>query len=134
MSPAPIRARVFLLSAGAFFTIVFAVPLFVDPYWWARRFGWDTGPETDIGIYFGRCLGAVAIALSLAALVASRQPARHRSLFTLIAAVAALLAVVHLRGSVEDRQPLVEHLETGGYLAVAAFALWSRAPLAASDP
>jgi hypothetical protein len=127
-APTLTRSRLFLLAAAAIFTAGFAAPLFIDPYWWARTFGWDTGPETELGVYFGRCLGAVAIALSAAALVASRAPARNRSLFTLIAGLTGLLAVVHLRGLIEDSQPLVEHLETGSYLLVGAVALWCRPP------
>src|SRR5688500_7213971 len=57
------RARAFLLVAGISFLVVFALPLFVEPYWGADVFGWDTGPETDLGVYFGRCLGAVAMAI-----------------------------------------------------------------------
>ena len=49
---------------GVFFLVIFAVPLFLDPYWWADRFGWDTQPHTDVGTYLGRCLGALANALS----------------------------------------------------------------------
>lgn len=124
----PTRSRAFLLVAGVGFMVAFAVPLFVDPYWWARRFGWDTGPETDLGVYFGRCLGAVALALALAALVASQAPARYRSLFNLIAGVSALVAVVHLRGLIEDSQPVVEHVETATYAGIGLLALWCRPP------
>jgi hypothetical protein len=104
------------------------VPLFIDPYWWAERFGWDTGPETDLGNYLGRCLGAVAIAIVVTALAAARDPGRNRAVFTILAIAAALLAVVHLRGLLEDSQPLVEHLETAGYAGFAVLALWCRPP------
>ncbi len=120
------RARIFLIVVAAIFLPVFAIPLFIDPYWWAERFGWDTGPETDLGTYFGRCLGAVATAITVTALFAAREPGRHRAVFTILAIGGALLAVVHLRGLLEDSQPLVEHLETAGYAAFAALAWWSR--------
>lgn len=117
-----VRSRWFLVLVGALFLSVFAVPLFVDPYWWAHVFGWRTEPETDIGTYFGRCLGAVAIAISAQALVASRNPSEHRYLFNVLGVAAMLLALVHLRGLVEDSQPLVESLEAFGYAAFAALA------------
>jgi hypothetical protein len=82
--------------------------------------------RSDVGSYFGRCLGAVAIAISGQALWASRAPERFRSLFELVAAAAALLAIVHLRGVVEDSQPAIEHVETAMYAAFAALALWCR--------
>ena len=120
--------RVFLLVVGIVFLPVFAIPLFVDPYWWAERFGWDTGPETELGQYLGRCLGAVAIAIAATALAASREPERNSALFTVLGVGGVLLAVVHLRGLIEDAQPLVEHLETAMYAAFGAAALWPRPP------
>lgn len=122
------RAAWFLGVVGAVFLAVFAGPLFADPYWWAERFGWDTGPRTDLGVYFGRCLGAVALAISATALWASRDPARHRTLFTVMGLAAALLAVVHLRGLVEDAQPAIETLETLIYAAFSGLAFWCRPP------
>jgi hypothetical protein len=122
------RARFFLIVVAAIFLPVFAVPLFIDPYWWAERFGWDTGPETDLGNYLGRCLGAVAIAITATALVGARDPRRYRAVFTILAIGGALLAVVHLRGLIEDSQPRVEHLETAMYAGFAALAWWARPP------
>ena len=122
------RARFFLIVVAAIFLPVFAVPLFIDPYWWAERFGWDTGPETDLGNYLGRCLGAVAIAITATALVGARDPRRYRAVFTILAIGGALLAVVHLRGLIEDSQPRVEHLEPAMYAGFAALAWWARPP------
>jgi hypothetical protein len=120
------RSRVFLLVAAAVVLPVFAIPLFVDPIWWADRFGWQTDGSRDLAVYFGRCLGAVALAIVLVALRASRDPASHRGIFDLLALAGLLLAIVHLRGTIEDSQPLVEHLETGMYAAFAAAAWWCR--------
>jgi hypothetical protein len=111
-----------------FFLVIFALPLFLDPYWWADRFGWDTSPHTDVGTYFGRCLGALAIALSGCALWGAREPERWRGLFSIFAIGGILLSIVHLRGAIEDSQPLIEHLETLMYAGFAALALWARPP------
>jgi hypothetical protein len=126
------RSRVFLVAVGGFFLVVFAIPLFLVPFEWAEAFGWDA-ERTDVGSYFGRCLGAVAIAISGQALWASRAPERYRSLFDLLSVAAALLAVVHLRGLVEESQPWIEHVETAGYALFAAAALWCR-PASRPDP
>jgi len=120
------RARLFLLGVAALFLPLFAIPLFVDPYWWAERFGWDTGPETELGQYLGRCLGAVAIAVAGTALAESRAARPQRAVFTVLAVAGALLAIVHLRGLIEDAQPLVEHIETGMYAGFALLAWWCR--------
>lgn len=121
------RSRVFLAVVGALFLVVFAIPLFLVPFEWAEAFGWDV-QRTDVGSYFGRCLGAVAIAISGQAAWASRAPERYRPLFDLLAVAAALLAIVHLRGLVEESQPWIEHAETAGYAAFAALAIWCRSP------
>jgi len=102
---------------------VFAVPLFVDPYRWSRWFGWKEEPETDVGLYFGRCLGAIATAARIQAARASTDPARDRAFFEFVESVGWLLAIVHLRGWIEQRQPPIEHAETFGY---SAFALAAR--------
>jgi hypothetical protein len=121
------RSRAFLAVTGAFFLVAFAIPLFLVPFEWAEAFGWDV-ERTDVGSYFGRCLGAVAVAISGQALWAARAPERHRPLFDLLAIAAALLAIVHLRGLVEESQPWVEHAETLMYAGFAALALWARPP------
>ena len=87
----------------------------------AVRLG-DRRPS-DLTVYFGRCLGALAVVLSGLALWGARDPLRHRWVFDQIALVSALLVIVHLRGTIEDAQPLVEHLETAGYALVGAGAL-----------
>jgi predicted acyltransferase len=112
-------ARMYLRGAGLLFLIVFALPLLLHPYGWARRFGWRREPETDVGLYFGRCLGAVATALCVQCLRASREPSKHRSLFGVMELAGWLLSLVHLRGLLERRQPPIEHAEIVGYAASA---------------
>ena len=118
-------SRAFLAVVGGLFLVVFAIPLFLVPFEWAEAFGWDI-ERTDVGSYFGRCLGAVAIAISAQALWASRAPERYRSLFELLAVAGFLLAIVHARGLVEDAQPAIEHVETATSAAFAGLALWFR--------
>ena len=125
------RAQVFLILVAAVFIPVFALPLFIDPYWWGDVFGWDTGSRSDLTAYLGRCLGAVALAIAVVALLAAREPTAHRGLFDVIVLAAALLALVHLRGLLEDAQPVVEHLEIAMYAGFAALAWWCKPPLPA---
>jgi hypothetical protein len=115
-------SRRFATLVASVFTPAFAIPLFLDPYRWARAFGWPREPETDVGLYFGRCLGAVAIAICLQAARATRDPERHRSFFEFAEAGGWLLAAVHVRGFLERRQPAVEHAEIVGYAALAVAA------------
>jgi hypothetical protein len=123
------RAQVLLIVVAVVFIPVFAVPLFIDPYWWGDVFGWDTGQHSDLTAYLGRCLGAVALAISVAALMAARDPAGSRALFDVLGLAAALLALVHVRGLAQESQPLVEHLEIAMYAGFAALAWWCKPPL-----
>ncbi|HKP88679.1 MAG TPA: hypothetical protein VJT75_01775 [Thermoleophilaceae bacterium] len=115
-------ARLAAVIAGGFGP-VFALPLLLHPYRWARAFGWRAEPETDVGLYFGRCLGALATASCVQAARASRDPARHASYYEFAEVAGWLLAAVHLRGLLERRQPPIEHAEIAGY---SAFALAAR--------
>ena len=116
------RSRLFAGGFAAFFGVVFALPLLLDPYRWARVFGWKRERETDVGLYFGRCLGAVATAACVQAARAARDPVRHRSYFQFAEIGGWLLAAVHLRGLLERRQPPIEHAEIAGYAAAAVAA------------
>lgn len=98
---------------------LFAIPLFVDPYRWARAFGWREEPETDVGVYFGRCLGAMATAACIQAVRAARDPERHRAYYEFSEAAGWLLAAAHVRGLLERRQPPIEHAEIAGWAAMA---------------
>jgi hypothetical protein len=112
-------SRLFAAIMAFVFAPVFALPLLLDPYRWARAFGWRREPETDVGLYFGRCLGALATAACVQGTRAARDPQRHRSFFQFVEVVGWLLAAVHLRGLLERRQPPIEHAEIAGYSAVA---------------
>jgi hypothetical protein len=121
-------SRRFAAALAFVFGPIFALPLLLDPYRWARAFGWRQEPETDLGLYFGRCLGALATASCVQAARAARDPRRHRSYFEFVQIGGLLLAVVHVRGLLERRQPPIEHAEIAGYAAVAAAAHRFRPP------
>jgi len=93
--------------------------LFTDPYRWARAFRWRPEPETDVGLYFGRCLGALAIGAGLEGVRVSRDVAGGGSWFRFTEAGAWLLAAAHVRQGLERRQPLTETVEIPGWVAMA---------------
>ena len=115
-------ARRFARAVAPGTLVVFGLPLLLDPYRWARAFGWPAEPETDVGLYFGRCLGAVACALGADGLRAIQDPRRHRGYYDIGEVASWLLAAVHVRGMLEGRQPPVEHAEIAGYTAFAVLA------------
>src|SRR5689334_12308411 len=119
----------FLLIGSGFFLVVFALPLFLAPLRWARAMRWTLPAERDLAVYLGRCLGAVAIALTLAGLRAAPDPARHAALIELFAAAGALLTVVHVWGAIKRTQPWTETAEIGLYAGVTALAVVVRTGL-----
>jgi hypothetical protein len=111
-------SRRFAAGIGAI-QMAFAVSLLTDPYRWAEGFRWKPEPRTDVGLYFGRCLGAVALGYALEGVRAAHDPAGHAGWYRATEAAAWTLAVVHVRGALEGRQPVTETVEIPGWAAMA---------------
>ena len=117
------RSALFLLATSGVSLGAIALPLFLSPLKWAKRLRWQVPEDTDLTVYLGRSLGAVAVALSLGGLWAARDPWRHRIVFRMAAAAAALLAGVHVRGAIEGKQPWTETAEIPFWAAMAIGAI-----------
>jgi len=124
------RSALFLLATSAVGLGAFGLPLLLSPLKWARRLRWQVPEDTDLAVYLGRSLGAVAVALSLGGLWAARDPWRHRIVFQMAAAAAALLAGVHIKGAIEGKQPWTETAEIPFWaaMAIAAIACYPEEP------
>ena len=120
------RSSAFLLGAGATGLLAFGVPLFLSPLRWARTLHWRVPVDTDLTVYLGRSLGAVAVALSAGALRAARRPEEQRTMVEVGFLTGALLAVVHVWGALLRRRPWTETAEIGFWSAMAAAALLAR--------
>ena len=114
------RSSLFLLAASSVGLLVFALPLLLSPLRWARRLRWRLPEDTDLTVYLGRSLGAVATALSVGGLLAARDPRRHRIVFPIAAVAGFLLTGVHVWGAIQKRQPWTETAEIVFWAAVAA--------------
>jgi hypothetical protein len=117
------KSRAFLLAAGVTGLASFGIPMFLSPLRWARALRWRVPEDTDLTVYLGRSVGAVAVALSAGALRAARRPEEHRVIFEMGFLTGALLAVVHLWGALQRRQPWTETAEIAFWSAMAAGAL-----------
>ncbi len=127
IDPALPAASWFLWSLGSLFLVGFALPLLFAPLRWARIFLWRVPADDALTVYFGRCVGAVAVALCAACLRAAPHASAHPLLFELVAAAALLLAGVHIVGALERRQPWTETAEIALYAVAAIAACWLRA-------
>jgi len=116
-------ARLVLLIYAAAFTALVGLPLVVAPLSWARRVGWRVPDDTDLAVYYARCLGAVVFAIGAVAAAVSSDPAAVRVMLDVTAAALAAMAVVHAWGWLRGVQPRFENLETIAYAALLAMTI-----------
>ena len=113
------------LSAGGFL-LVYVLPLLFAPLAWARIFRWDLPEDTRLTLYFARCTGVLAAAITLFAMRAASQPAAHRYVFEIIFTACAGMTLLHIYGAVRRVQPWTEDAEIllyGGITVVSWFIL-----------
>ncbi len=109
------------------FLVFYAAPLLVAPLTWARWFKWRIPGETDLTVYFGRCLGAVAVAIVFAAFHAASAPAAEQlAVFNVIVLACGLLTLIHVWGAITKTQPWTETVEIVLYAALTVVAFWIR--------
>ena len=108
-------SQTYLLLLVVVTSLVLALPIFLVPLTWARRFGWRIPQETDLAVYFGRCLGAFALIVEALMLRAGLSGVGLVFTFQVMLGVAALMVLVHVWGAVQRIQPLSETLEIGMY-------------------
>jgi len=117
------HAQAFLLVLLLVTSAAFALPIFLAPLAWARRLGWRVPEDTDLVIYFGRCLGAFIIVVELLMLRAALTGTGLVFTFQVLIAVAVLMTVVHIWGAVQRIQPVSETLEIGMYAGLGILAV-----------
>ncbi|SFM71476.1 hypothetical protein [Marinobacter zhejiangensis] len=103
----------FLWVLGLLTTTVFAIPLFCVPLQWARRMKWQVPQETDLAVYFGRCLGACVLVAEFFIFRSAITGSGLTFTFQLLAAIFSLMMVVHIYGALRQIQPITETLEIG---------------------
>jgi hypothetical protein len=120
------HAQTYLLVVVATTTPAFALPIFLVPLRWARVLGWRVPEHTDLAVYFGRCLGAFVLIIEALMLRAGLTGEGLLYAYQVIAAVAAMMVLVHIWGALQRIQPLLETLEIGMYggLGILALLFW----------
>jgi hypothetical protein len=113
----------FLYVAGIGMLLGYGIPLLFFPLRWARWFRWRIPVETELAVYFARCLGCLVDAIIFAALRAAPAPAAHTDVFPLVIAALALVLGVHVWGALRRQQPWTETVEIGLYSLLLAVAI-----------
>ncbi|MFV3308846.1 hypothetical protein ACNFBT_26585 [Pseudomonas sp. NY15181] len=109
------HAQSYLLVLSIATTLVFALPIFLMPLLWARVMQWTVPEQTDLAVYFGRCLGAFILIVEGLMLRAALTGEALVTTFEVLAAVALFMVVVHVYGAMRRIQPWTETVETGFY-------------------
>jgi hypothetical protein len=113
------HAQTYLSLLVVLTTAAFALPIFLAPLKWAKWFGWEIPQQTDLAVYFGRCLGAFILTVELLMLRAAVDGTGLIFTFQVLLAVSAFMIVVHVWGALLRIQPVSETLEIGMYSGLA---------------
>jgi hypothetical protein len=98
---------------------VFVAPLTLAPMTWARIFRWRLPEDPDLAFYFGRCLGALAVAIEYVLWQGSRNAAIAPVAVGAMGVFSALMVAVHIDGAIRKIQPWTETAEIAFWLAAA---------------
>tara|TARA_R110001599_G_scaffold234579_1_gene433741 strand:- start:1827 stop:2129 length:303 start_codon:yes stop_codon:yes gene_type:complete len=77
---------------------------------------WRVPEDTDLAVYFGRCLGAFILVIELLMFRALLDPEIRIFVFDTLYAVFLLMLFVHIYGAIRRIQPITETLEIGLWL------------------
>ena len=101
----------YLIAWAILTSVVFTIPLFFVPISWAKVLQWNIPTDTDLAIYFGRCLGGVGLAICALALHAGITGQGTIVVFNLLFGAFSFLTIAHIWGAVKGIQPITETLE-----------------------
>ena len=104
-------AQTYLLIFVIVTSLAFALPIFFKPLVWAKSMLWTIPDETDLTIYFGRCLGAFICVVELFTLRAALTGEGIIYAFEIMLTIFAFMLVVHIYGAIKKIQPITETLE-----------------------
>jgi hypothetical protein len=99
-------------------TLFFALPILIMPLTWARLMQWTIPEQTDLAVYFGRCLGAFIIIVEVLMLRAITTGTGYIYAFDVLFLVFGLMLAIHVYGAIKRIQPITETLEIGMWLAL----------------
>ena len=114
------NSQVYLLILASLTTLFFALPLLLVPLTWARLMRWKIPDETDLTVYFGRCLGAFVVGVDVMGFLGAFYPERQQAIFEVLYFVSISMIFVHVYGAWRKIQPMTETIEIVFY----ALLLW----------
>ncbi len=109
------HSQLYLLVLASITSLVFALPLLLVPLTWARLMQWKIPEDTDLAVYFGRCLGAFVVGVDLMGFLGAFYPQRQQAIFEVLYFVSISMIVVHVYGAWRRIQPMTETIEIAFY-------------------
>jgi hypothetical protein len=94
-------------------TIAFSIPIFLCPLTWARLMKWTIPKQTNLVLYFGRCLGSLALVLEYVTYQAASTGIGEVLIYQFWIGICAFMVVLHIYGAIKKIQPITETLEIG---------------------
>jgi hypothetical protein len=79
---------------------------------------WTVLEHTDWAVYFGRCVGALALVINLIVVQAAIRSEGAAIIFQGLNLLLALMVGVHIYGAVKRIQPITKTLEIGFWFAL----------------
>ncbi len=97
--------------------VAFSLPMMLYPMKWAKVLGWHIPEHDHLAVYFGRCLGAMALGVGLIGFQALSDPKVLLFYFNIILVIFISMMVIHIYGAFKRIQPISETIEIGFWLA-----------------
>jgi hypothetical protein len=86
--------------------------------------------RADLTVYFGRCLGLLAVAIILIGFAAVPDPRGNLWFFALMGLLAGFMVLLHVWGYIRRIQPWTESAEIALWAGACAGSIWLRFQLA----
>ncbi len=109
------HSQLYLLILATLTTLFFALPLLLVPLTWARLMRWTLPADTDLTVYFGRCLGAFVVGVDIMGFLGAFDVHRQQAIFEVLYFVSISMIAVHVYGAWRRIQPITETIEIGFY-------------------
>jgi hypothetical protein len=107
------HSQQYLFYFGLLTLVLFCIPLFFKPLVWAKLLMWRIPEETNLAVYFGRCVGGLGLVIDFMVIRASMTGEGVQLAFEGLYVLLILMIVVHVYGAIKRIQPITETLEIG---------------------
>jgi hypothetical protein len=92
-------------------TLAFSIPIFFFPLTWAKIMRWTIPEQTDLAVYFGRCLGSLALVMEYCTYQAATNGIGEVTIFHIWIGMCTFMVGLHIYGAIKRIQPMTETLE-----------------------